>query len=103
MGFPANWQNPITVPAGQFQSSVSPLAILPSRNDLSQIRLDIQKALVDAGIERHTPIQVTLEGVIWDGHHGVRIAAEKGTEITVLVVNQTVNPSATSILDLVVE
>jgi hypothetical protein len=102
MTFPANWRNTITALPGQFQSNVDPVTLLPSRLDLSQVRLDIQKALVDAGTERSTPIQVTLDGVIWDGHHAVRIAAESGIVLTVQVVNQRVNPTAGSIMDLLV-
>jgi hypothetical protein len=60
----------------------------------------MQKALLDAGIDRHTPIQATEHGVIWDGHHAVRVAAERGIELTVLVVKQKVAPSARSIMDL---
>ena len=59
MAFPANWSNPITELPGQFQAGVDPLSVLPSRQNLSQVRLDIQGALLDAGQERHTPIQVT--------------------------------------------
>jgi hypothetical protein len=100
MAFPTNWQNPIRVPAGQYQVNVDPLLLLPSRADLSQLRLDIQRMLMDSGIQRHTPIQVTWEGVIWDGHHAIRIAAERGPVLTVLVVNQKVTPSTSSILIL---
>src|SRR5947209_1315943 len=100
MAFPPGWSNPITAAVGEIQASVDPLSVLPSRHDLSQTRLDIQKALVDAGTERHTPIQVTEDGVIWDGHHAVRVAAERGAAVTVLVVNERANPTADSILDL---
>ncbi len=92
--------NPITVPPGQLQANVDPLLLLPSRSDLSRIRLDMQQALLDAGAERSTPIEVTPEGVIWDGHHAIRIAAEKGLLVTVKVVNVKVNPTASSIMDL---
>jgi hypothetical protein len=92
--------NPITVTAGQLQSNVDPVALLPSRQNLSQVRLDTQKALIDAGIVRHTPIQVTTDGIIWDGHHALRIAAEVGNTVTVKVVNQKLIPTAASILDL---
>src|SRR5262249_55432996 len=100
MTFPVNWQNPITVQAGQIQPDVNPVTLLPSRKKLSQVRLDIQKALIDAGTKRHTPIQVTADGVIWDGHHTVRIAAEVGILVSVKVVNQKANPTAASILHL---
>src|SRR5262249_13703037 len=65
---------------------------------LSQVRLDMQQALLDAGIQRTTPVEVTPDGVIWDGHHAVRIAAEKGLAISVKCVNVKVNPTAASIL-----
>src|SRR5436853_6696134 len=100
MTFPANWQSPIRVMPGQFQSNVDPLLLLPSRGDLSQGRLDMQQALLDAGTKRSTPIEVTPDGVIWDGHHAARITAEKGLLVTVKVVNVKLNPIASSIMDL---
>ena len=69
MTVPANWQNPITELPGHLQVNVNPLSLLPSRHDLSKVRLDMQQALLDAGLERHTAIEVTPDGVIWDGHH----------------------------------
>ena len=100
MAFPANWQSPIIVAPGQVQTNVNALSLLPSRRDLSQVRLDMQQALLDAGIQRATSIEVTPDGVIWDGHHAVRISAVKGVAVNVKVVNVKVNPSAESILDL---
>jgi hypothetical protein len=100
MAIPANWQNPITVAVGQSQTNINPLLLLPSRKDLSQVRLDIQKMLLDTGKDRYTAIQVTVDGVIWDGHRAIRAAAERQCEVTVQVVNQRANPAASSILDL---
>jgi hypothetical protein len=102
MTVPANWRNPITALPGEFQS-VDPLTLLPSRRELSQVRLDFQKGLLEAGSERFSPIQVTCDGVIWDGHHALRIAAEKGIHVTVKVVSEKMPPSAASILALPVE
>jgi hypothetical protein len=45
-------------------------------------------------------MQVTVEGVIWDGHHAVRAAAEKKIAVRVQVVDQKVTPTAVSIIDL---
>src|SRR5579863_7575947 len=97
MGFPANWQSPITAPPGQIQSNVNPLQLLPSRADLAHSRLDIQQGLLHTGIERAAPIEVTPDGVIWDGHHAVRVAAEKGMLVKVKVVSVRINPTAASI------
>jgi hypothetical protein len=51
-------------------------------------------------VTRFTPIQINLEGIIWDGHHAVRAAAEKGRLIDVLVVDQPLVASGTPILAL---
>src|SRR5437016_1127591 len=48
MTFPANWQSPITVTPGQFQSNVDPPLLVPSRSNLWKARLDMQQALLDA-------------------------------------------------------
>lgn len=48
---------------------IDPLILLPGRCDLSQVRLDMQQALLDAGIMRNTLIEVTSEGVIWVSEH----------------------------------
>ena len=100
MAFPPNWQSPITTQAGHVQLDVNAHSLLPSRQDLSQVRLDMQKAMMDAGIERNTLIEVTPEGVIWDGHHAVRAAAENGRPVTVRIVSVPLNPTASSIMDL---
>jgi hypothetical protein len=43
---------------------------------------------------------VTHDGVIWDGHHAVRAAAEEGRTIEVLVIDLTAKAAAASILSL---
>src|SRR5207249_2380798 len=86
MSFPAGWQNPITAAPGQVQRGVDPARLLPSRGDLVRPRVEFQRALVRSGRPRLTPIQVTPDGVIFDGHHGVRAAAEEGTLVDVLVI-----------------
>ena len=48
---------------------------------------------------RNTPIEVTLDGVIWDGHHA-RIAAETGMLVKVKVLTVQWNPTASAIVDL---
>lgn len=100
MSLPAGWQNPITVPTGQIQKAVDARLLLPSRGDLIQIRLDFQRNLRQTGVQRSTPIQVTFQGVIWDGHHAIRAAAELGETVDVLIVNVVVAPSGLTILRL---
>ncbi len=100
MSIPAGWQNPIVVPAGQVQKAVDAHLLLPSRSDLILVRLDFQRSLRQTGRQRLTPIQVTTQGVIWDGHHAVRAAAELGETVDVLVVDAAVPECGLTILQL---
>lgn len=100
MSVPASWQNPIVVPAGQIQKAVDARLLLPSRSDLIQLRLDFQRGLRQTGHPRLTPIQVTIQGVVWDGHHAVRVAAEFGETVDVLIVDADVPASGMTILQL---
>jgi hypothetical protein len=52
------------------------------------------------GKSRYSLIEVTIDGVIWDGHHGVRAAAEMGLAVEVKVVNAAVKALGLLILDL---
>jgi hypothetical protein len=74
--------------------------LLPSRSDLIRRRLDFQRQLLRHGTPRLTPIQVTTDGVIFDGHHAVRAAAEEGRLVDVTVIGFPVPATADSILDL---
>ena len=100
MSPPPGWQNPISVLAGQVQTGVDARLLLPGRSDLVKTRLDFQRALLQAGRPRLTPIQVTPNGVIWDGHHAVRAAAELGLAVAVLVVDEEASPAGPTILQL---
>jgi hypothetical protein len=100
MSTPAGWRNPITAPAGHRQLGVDPHVLLPSRRDLIPIRLDLQRSLLRVGKPRATPILVTREGVIVDGHHAVRAAAEAGLSVDVLVCDQSVAAYGATIVNL---
>jgi len=100
MTVPPGWQSPITAQPGQTQQGVDPLRLLPARRSLQRIRLDAQRALLLAGTPRTTPITVTRDGVIWDGHHAVRAAAEEARLVDVLIVDLRATPVAASILNL---
>ena len=97
---PLGWVEPITSPAGQIQRSLDPNQLLPSRDDLVRPRLEFQRGSLQSGQQRSTPIRMTHEGVIWDGHPTIRGAAELGLPVDVLVVAQSVPPSGQTILQL---
>lgn len=100
MAVPPGWKNPIHAPPGAIQTGVDPLALLPGRRDLVRVRLEFQRRLLRARIPRLSPIRVTVDGVIFDGHHAVRAAAEQGGVVDVQVVAVMQQPVADSILAL---
>jgi hypothetical protein len=100
MPIPPNWQNPITAAPGQDQRGVAPARLLPSRGDLVRLRLESQRRLLLSGTARFTPVRVTPDGVIFDGHHMVRAAAEEGKLIDVRVVAIPQPPTGDLIQDL---
>ena len=100
MTFPPAWHSPITAQPGQVQVGVDARSLLPSRTDLEQARLQVQAALRRTATRRSTPILVTTEGVIWDGHHAVRLAAENGETVDVRVVALLESPSGLTIRQL---
>jgi hypothetical protein len=85
---------------GAIQQGVCATDLLPSRPNLSRARLDEQFALLATGQPRWTMIQVTPDGVVWDGHHGARAAAENGATVDVKIVNVVVSPVGLLLLDL---
>jgi hypothetical protein len=100
MGPPAGWLNPITTQQGGIQKGVAAQLLLPARRDLVKNRLERQRQLLKAGQKRFTPIQVTTQGVIYDGHHGARAAAENGFAVDVLIVDQPASPVGSWLMDL---
>ena len=100
MSPPDDWQNPINAVPGQTQQDVDPARLRPGRTDLVRSRLEYQHKLIKSGRVRFTPIQVSREGVIIDGHHYVRAAAEERRMIEVLVTSLSAVALADSILDL---
>jgi hypothetical protein len=95
---PQGWRNPINVAPGGGQAGIDPSLLLPSRHDLIRQRLEFQRSLTKAGQSRFTPILVTPDGVIFDGHHAIRAALEEGKTVDVQVVDMSIKPVASSIL-----
>ena len=100
MGSDEAWTNPIDVNFGQIQYSLDPHHLLPSRSDLTRGRLEFQRKLLRSGQPRFLMIQVTEEGVIVDGHHAFRAAAEEGLLIDVTVCRLPAEKKSDSILNL---
>jgi hypothetical protein len=94
------WENPITGPPGQIQVGVDPNRLRPSRDDLILSRLNLQRHLLLSRRQRYTPIVVSKDAIIIDGHHAVRAAAEDGQSVEVLVRDFPIVTRGDSILDL---
>jgi hypothetical protein len=62
--------------------------------------LEAQRQLIPAGVPRFSPIQVTSGGVIFDGHHMVRAAAETGKLVDVRAVGVNQPSVGMMILDV---
>jgi hypothetical protein len=100
MGLAPKDPSPISAPVGQMQEGVDPMRLQPAREDLVRSRLEYQRTLLLKGLPRLTPIQVSREGVIADGHHAIRAAAEQGNTVSVLVSALTIGGRPGSIMDL---
>jgi hypothetical protein len=94
------WRNPIVVGPGKQQTDVDPSQLRPARGDLIRSRVEFQRSLIRGRRARLTPIQVSEQAVIIDGHHYVRAAAEEGILIEVVVSSLSALPKAGSVLDL---
>lgn len=94
------WQNPITAQPGQLQPDIDPASLRPPRSDLIRSRLEFQRNLIRTNKTRYTPIQVSQDGVIIDGHHYARAAAEEGQLVEALVSGLFAAPVASSVLEL---
>src|SRR4051812_21815955 len=100
MSLSSGWQNPIIAGPGNVQSGIDPAQLRPARADLLRTRVEFQRSLIRGKRPRITPIQVSEQGVIIDGHHYARAAAEEGRLIEVLVTALSAVPKADSVLDL---
>ena len=65
-------------------------------------RLQAQKDLILAGIERSDPIFVSPSGAVADGHHGVRAAIDLGASVAVIVLHFEIEPGE-FVLELPIE
>ncbi|HEX3627411.1 MAG TPA: RHS repeat-associated core domain-containing protein [Verrucomicrobiae bacterium] len=80
-------RNPITAAPGQTQTVDPNGLVAGQRATLSQGRLAAQAQLQQQNIPRNGgPPLVYENGVIYDGHHAVRAAADSGAKITVKVM-----------------
>lgn len=72
---------------GTVLTGIDPATLQSNREELDQSRIDTQRDLIRRGIRRQTLIQVNLDGVIIQGNHGARAAAEAGVAIDVEVID----------------
>jgi hypothetical protein len=68
-------------------TGIDPASLIAGRADLRRTRLEVQRQLIQQGTQRHTPVTVSVDGVIYDGNHGVRAAAEENVAVDVLITD----------------
>lgn len=78
--------------AGQILKGIDPKTLQAGRPDLVADRLARQADLIKKGAPRRTMIQVTEQGVIYDGNRGAAAAAKAGVTVDVHVIDATVAP-----------
>ena len=71
---------------GQSLQNIDPNTLQAGRADLVGGKLATQRQLIQQGVPRTTPIQVTPSGIIWDGNHGAAAAAKAGAPVNVQVI-----------------
>ena len=57
-----------------------------NRMALDRLRYAVQLALIDSGVRRAMMIKVNEVGRVYDGHHGVRAAIDRGIAVDVEVL-----------------
>ena len=79
--------DPSSAVPGHWQRGIDASTLLSGqRTTLDVGRLQRQRELLVSGRERFDPIMVSPGGVILDGHHGARAAAEAGLAVDVIVI-----------------
>ena len=79
--------------AGQILENIDASTLQAGRTSLDAGRLATQQDLISSGTPRTTPIQATQEGVIWDGNHGARAAADANVPVNVQVIKPPISPT----------
>ena len=79
--------DPVKARVLQWMLGVEPksLRAREEKHVLLRSRLNLQRDLQEKGTARDTPIWVSPEGVVQDGHHACRVAIEFGEAVDVVV------------------
>ncbi len=84
---------------GAVLRGIDPASLQSNRAELEESRVEDQRQLIATGTPRHTLILVNCQGIILQGNHGARAAAEAGTPVDVRVLDFP-HPSYGPILSL---
>jgi hypothetical protein len=78
--------DPTDAKPGTILREIDASTLFAGHEPLEQWRIDLQHKLTVTRAVRWDMIEVTTQGVIMSGNHGVRAAAEAGVAVDVLVV-----------------
>ncbi len=73
---------------GAILRGVDPMTLQAGRNSLKRWRLELQFNLRQQGISRQTMITVSLDGIVYDGNHAVRVAIDRGESVDVIITDE---------------
>lgn len=83
------------------QTNVDPNSLRSGQQrSLDPNQLETQRELIRTGTPRRHPIMVDQNGVIYDGHHGVRAAIEAGVPVNIEIVPNLVSPGKIPVIDI---
>ena len=79
--------DPTQAKHGIVLKGIDPASLQSNRAELEESRLEDQRQLIAPGTPRYTLIQVNCQGIILQGNHGARAAAEAGIAIDIQVLD----------------
>jgi hypothetical protein len=77
-----------SVADGDVREGVDPATLIAGRPFLVGSRLRLQQQVRQAKTKRYTPITITMEGIVYDGNHAVRVALDEGESVDVAIIQK---------------
>lgn len=80
--------DPALAVPGAVLRGIDPASLQAGTRRLECWRLEIQFRLQQQGIARYTMITVSLDGIVYDGNHAVRVAIDRGETVDILITDE---------------
>lgn len=73
---------------GAVLRGIDPASLQAGNRRFERWRLEIQFRLRQQGIARHTMITVSMNGIVYDGNHAVRVAIDRGESVDIVITDE---------------